>query len=75
MNPIKHVWSKMKEWLVEHHPELLKMGKSQAAYDQLGQAIVEAWEAMDQDYIDNLVRGMPRRVEALRTAKGWHTKY
>jgi hypothetical protein len=32
----------MKEWLVEHHPKLLKMGKSQAAYDQLGQAIVEA---------------------------------
>jgi hypothetical protein len=75
MNLIKHVWSKIKEWLVKHHPELLKMGKSQAAYNQLGQAIVKAWETMDQDYINNLIRGMPRRVEALRTAKGWHTKY
>jgi hypothetical protein len=46
------------------------MGKSQAAYDQLGQAIVKAWEAMDQDYINNLIRSMPRRIEALRTAKG-----
>ena len=75
MNPIEHVWAKMKEWLCLHHPELLNMGKSQDAYDQLARAIKEAWNALDQEYIDNLIRGMPRRVEALRMAKGWHTKY
>jgi len=75
MNPIEHVWAKMKEWICKSHPELIKIGKSQHAYDQLAQAIVEAWDALDQEYIDELIRGMPRRVETLRKAKGWHTKY
>jgi DDE superfamily endonuclease len=75
MNPIEHVWAKMKEWIVQHYPELSKLGKSQAAYDQLARAIEEAWDAVDQEYIDNLIRGMPRRVAALYLAKGWHTKY
>jgi hypothetical protein len=76
MNPIEHVWAKMKEWICKSHPELIKMGKSQHAYDQLARVIVEAWDTLDQEYIDDeLVRGMPRRVETLRTAKGWHTKY
>jgi hypothetical protein len=51
------------------------MGKSQAAYDQLARAIEEAWDALDQEYINNLIRGMPRRAAALYLAKGWHTKY
>jgi RNA processing factor Prp31 len=75
MNPIEHVWAKMKEWIVQHYPELSKMGKSQAAYDQLARTIEEAWDALDQEYINNLIRGMLRRVAALDLAKGWHTKY
>jgi transposase len=75
MNPIEHVWARMKEWIVQHYPELSKMGKSQAAYDQLARTIEEAWDALDQEYINNLIRGMPRRVAALDLAKGWHTKY
>ena len=75
MNPIEHVWTKMKEWICKHHPELLNMGKSQETYDQLARAIEEAWNVLDQEYIDNLIRGMSKRVEALRKAKGWHTKY
>jgi len=75
MNPIEHVWAIMKQWIVKHYPELSKMGKSQAAYDQLAEVIVEAWDALDQEYIDKLIRGMPKRVKTLRIAKGWHTKY
>jgi hypothetical protein len=51
------------------------MGKSQAAYDEMARAIVEAWEAIPQSYIDGLMESMGRRVEAVRLAKGWHTKY
>jgi DDE superfamily endonuclease len=75
INPIEHVWSAMKEWITSNHPELANMGKSQAAYDQLAHTIVEAWEAMPMEYINKLIRGIPRRVETLRIAKGWHTKY
>jgi RNA processing factor Prp31 len=75
MNPIKHLWAKMKEWIVLHYPELSKIGKSQAAYDELARVIKEAWNALDQKYIDSLIEGMPKRVKTLSEAKGWHTKY
>lgn len=75
MNPIEHVWAKMKEWIIKTYPELSTMGKSQQAYNTLARAIEEAWNALDQEYIDNMIRGMPRRLEALTKAKGWHTKY
>jgi hypothetical protein len=65
----------MKQWIIKHFPELSKMGKPQAAYDQLACVIVEAWEAVDQEYIDKLIGGMRERAETLRDAKGWHTKY
>ena len=69
MNPIEHVWTKLKEWICKHHPELLNMDKSQEAYNQLARTIEETWNALDQEYIDNLIRGMSRRVEALQKAK------
>jgi hypothetical protein len=51
------------------------MNKSQAAYDQSASTIEEAWNALDQEYINNIIRGIPRRVAAPHLAKGWHTKY
>jgi hypothetical protein len=65
----------MKEWIFQHYPESSKMGKPQAAYDQFARTIKEAWGALDQEYINNLRRSMPRRLAALDLAKGWHTKY
>lgn len=75
LNPIEHVWAKMKEYIVKHHPELSTMGKSQVAYDEMARAIIEAWEAIPQSYIDGLIESMGRRCQAVRSAKGWHTKY
>jgi hypothetical protein len=75
MNHIGRIWVKTKEWIVQHYSELLKVGKSQAVYDQLARTIEEAWDALDQEYVNNLITGMPIRVAALYLAKGWHTKY
>jgi hypothetical protein len=47
----------------------------QAAYEELARVIIEAWEAIDQDYIDDPIRSMERRVAAVVRAKEWHTKY
>ena len=75
MNPIEHVWAKLKELVHEMHPELMHMGKSEEDQLALSRAIIEAWEAIPQSYIDKLIEGMERRVQTLKTAKGWHTKY
>ena len=69
LNPIEHVWAK------NNYPHLKEMGESQAAYDELAWVIVEAWEAIPQDYIDGLIKSMDNRVNAMLAAKKWHTKY
>jgi hypothetical protein len=36
----------MKQWINNHHPELLKMGVYAESYDALNEAIREAWAAV-----------------------------
>ena len=75
LNPIEHVWAIMKRWINEHYPDLCIMGKTEAAYQELRRVIKEAWWAIPQEDIDNLVKSMDDRVEAVRFAKGWHSRY
>jgi transposase len=70
LNPIEHVWAKMKQWIHEHYPHLKEMGESQQVYDELAWVIVEAWEAIPQEYIDNLIKSMDYRV-FYNTADRW----
>jgi hypothetical protein len=58
-----------------HTRELIDMGDNEDAYQALYAAMKEGWESIPQEKIDNLIKGMDRRVEACRLAKGWHTKY
>ena len=51
------------------------MGKSEEDYQHFYRCLTEAWEAISQDTIDDLVRGVVRRVEMLDDAEGWYTKY
>jgi hypothetical protein len=37
---------------IQRYPELPKMGKSQAAYEQLARTIEEAWDALDQELLN-----------------------
>lgn len=75
LNPIEHVWSWMKQWINEHYPELLEIGACEESYEALHKAIKEAWQAVPQDYIDHLIKGMVRRVKAVLKANGQQTKY
>jgi hypothetical protein len=65
----------LKHYITEHYPELKFMGGSDADYEALCNTIEEAWNALDQDKIDDLIRSMPRRTLAIWKAKGWHSKY
>lgn len=65
----------MKECRVKHHPELSSMRESEAAMAAMSRAIIEVWEAIPQEFIDNLIEGMIKWVETLQKAKDWHTKY
>jgi transposase len=75
LNPIEHVWVWLKRYINEHYPELKNMGNCDADYKALCEAIEQAWNALDQDKIDDLIRSMSRRTLAVWKAKGWHSKY
>ena len=65
----------MKQWIHEHHPELLDIGACNDSYKALYNAIEEAWWVVPQDFIDDLVRSMVKRVKAILKAGGWQSKY
>jgi hypothetical protein len=75
LNPIEHVWAKMKQWIYEHYQHLKEMGELQTAYDKLARIIVEAWGPILQDYIDGLIKSIDNLVNAVLDAEGWHNKY
>jgi hypothetical protein len=50
------------------------MGASGEAYQRLFQAIREGWEAISQDAIDDLIKSMDTRVNAVLRAKGWYAR-
>jgi hypothetical protein len=69
------MWAKMKQWIHEHYPHFKERGESQQADAELARVIVEAWEAIPQEYIGDLIKSMDYRVNAVLVAEGWHTKY
>ncbi len=74
LNLIEHVWNWMKNWIQTHY--------YQAYYDaakiplsQLKRIILEAWDAVPNDYITTLFNSWWRRCQAVIDAHGGPTKY
>lgn len=46
-----------------------------ASSELLERAAVEVWEEIEDDVLDNLIRTMPNRINAVIRAGGWYTTY
>lgn len=67
LNPIENLWVLMKEKVAQTNPT------SEA---ELITAIKKVWvENITPGYCERLVRSMPRRIKAVLSSKGQHTKY
>jgi transposase len=75
LNPIENLWAIMKAEIYRLHPELQFMNDSDETLRLLVEAAKEAWHAIEDRILYNLSMTMPHRVEAVREAKGWYTKY
>ena len=75
MNPIEHLWYRLKELLYTHHPELLELGKGEDARRAITTALIEVWKEIGRDLMDSLIDSMTTRVNALLEAKGWYTRF
>jgi len=64
LNPIENLWSILDQ-KVEKGDVTNKI--------KLFEALEKAWKNIDQQHIQNLVVGMPRRLQTIIQAKGGHT--
>lgn len=68
LNPIEHVWATLKDCVKARLPAPETLG-------QLKQALQEEWQQISQEYIQNLILSMPRRLETVTHKRGGNTPY
>lgn len=68
LNPIEHLWDFLKRRVRAVHPAPQNIR-------ELKIAITAEWERIPQELIKNLVQSMPRRIAAVISARGGHTRY
>ena len=68
MNCIENAWSELSCRLYDGARQF-------DTVEDLKEALFYEWDKLDQDYIRNLIRSMPDRVDALRRNRGRVTKY
>jgi len=68
MNPIEHAWKILKERI---HARANKA----SSLDEVFEIAKEEWNNIPLEVFRDLIQSMPRRVKALHTARGKHTKY
>lgn len=68
LNPIEHVWDEMGRRLRRH-------AQAPRNSRELRQILVQEWNNFPQNVIQNLIQSMPRRLQAVITARGGNTRY
>ena len=54
----------MKDWIQDRYEDTL------ITYDPLREAVAAAWEAVEEDYLEELLATMPARCQAVIDADG-----
>ena len=75
LNPIEHVWSLLKRSLPKLYPELVHLKANTINRARLAECLITAWRQIDQDVIDRLIMSLPERLQSVKNAGGWYTKY
>lgn len=68
INPIEHVWDMLGRRIRKRRGQLFTL-------QQLRNALEEEWGNIPQEAIQNLIRGMNRRLVAVTRARGGNTRY
>ena len=76
LNPIEHAWARLKDTIYKLDPDLANArGSSEEVRKRFRELIKQAWDALGNNYFDQLIRSMDSRVNAVLEAKGWYTRY
>jgi hypothetical protein len=63
LNPIEHVWAWMKNYIQNTYPR-------PASAPELKRQVLEAWNAVPEDFMLHLVHSMPRRMNMVLMTGG-----
>ena len=73
LNPIEHLWYRLKQKVYEVRPDIEQFGGgADRVRDALSDALERVWYLIEEDL---LVESTPWRVAACIKAEGWYTKY
>lgn len=76
LNPIEHVWRRLKQLFGQQHSALRHSTRGPAYIQaRLKEEIPKLWQQIDSDFLQELVESMPRRIRACIKAGGYYTKY
>ena len=76
LNPIENLWAFLKHRLYKGSPHLyLVQGGAERTKKAIFEALLQAWETIEEDYLGKLLESMPRRMEAVIKAKGGQTRF
>jgi len=74
LNLIEQVWDWMKDYIEEHYFKT-RYDPSRISFEELRRIIWEAWEAVPESFIEELVDSWWKRCQAVIDARGGPTKY
>ena len=74
LNLIEHVWNWMKNWIQDHYWQA-RYDVAKVPLQELRRIILEAWDAVPEDYIQSLYNSWWDRCQAVIDANGGPTKY
>jgi transposase len=75
LNPIEHLWHALKRRMFKLYPQYNNWSQAQEEWDGFCEALKECWRGIPAKLIKRLIMSMPRRLAAVRRARGWQTKY
>lgn len=75
LNPIEHLWARLKEMLYELHPNLHHITNKATQLQALTEHLPTVWEQLKAEWIEAVLDSMPDRLQAVIDANGWQTRY
>jgi transposase len=77
LNPIEHLWPALKARFYEEWEAMYKgkVSRSENAMQMYGTMLKRIWEEELEKIAENLIESMPRRIEAVREARGGPSRY
>jgi hypothetical protein len=75
LNPIEHMWALLKRKMKQDYPDIWLLKKNQLDIAEFTRCLRACWWSIDQAQVDRLIDSMPKRLAAVKKAKGWYTKY